>query len=123
MDCREVTAVKAFAAMTAALLLGGCVTEPPTLYTWGQYQDTIYEAYADPSHWPPERLADQLEQDLQQARAQNRELPPGWHAYLGSLYSQLGKYDLAVQELEREKADFPESAVLVDRLLANLARP
>ena len=38
------------------------------------------------------------------------------------LYFQLGKADQAQQELQSEKAEFPESAVFIDRLLANLSR-
>lgn len=50
-------------------------------------------------------------------------MPPGWHAHLGYLYYQVGKSDQARQELMTEKAEFPESAVFVDRLLANVKKP
>ena len=50
-------------------------------------------------------------------------MPPGWHAHLGYLYFELGKSDQARQEFETEKANFPESAVFMDRLLANLNKP
>jgi len=63
---------------------------------------------------------EKLEQDYQQARAANKPVPPGFHAYLGFLYFQLGKMDQAKQEFMTEKANFPESAVFMDRLLANL---
>jgi hypothetical protein len=49
-------------------------------------------------------------------------LPPGFHAHLGNLYYQMGKSDLALQEFQKEKAQFPESAVFMDRLIANLAK-
>jgi len=48
---------------------------------------------------------------------------PGFHAQLGYAYYELGKVDQARQEFETEKADFPESAVLMDRLLARLKKP
>jgi len=92
------------------------------MYAWGKYEDLIYAAYSNPGNMPPERQVEALEQDFQQARATNQRLPPGWHAHLGFLYSELGKPDQARQELQTEKAEFPESAVFVDRLLANLAK-
>ena len=101
-------------------LLTGCAA--PTHYTWGHYQSLVYATYAAPDKWPPERQIELLEQDYQQARAQNKPVPPGFHAYLGYLYFQLGRMDQARQEFETEKAQFPESAVLMDRLLANLAK-
>jgi len=50
-------------------------------------------------------------------------MPPGWHAHLGYLYYELGQRDQARQELLTEKAEFPESKVFMDRLLANLQKP
>lgn len=47
-------------------------------------------------------------------------MPPGFHAHLGYLYFQFGKFDQAWQELETEEAEFPESAVFINRLLTNL---
>ena len=89
-------------------LLTGCAA--PTLYSWGQYEDLVYVTYAAPGKAPAEM------------RAANKRVPPGWHAYLGYLYVQVGKVDEARRELETEKAEFPESAVFVDRLLANLKK-
>ena len=99
-------------------LLTGCTT--PTLYTWGHYEELIYASYAAPGKVSPEMQVEKLEQDYQQARAANKRMPPGYHAHLGYLYFQLGKADEARREFETEKADFPESAVFMNRLLANL---
>ena len=112
----------AAAALAALLLLGGCAT-PQTLYTWGNYEELIYASYSGEGKMPPERQVEALELDFQKARAANQRLPPGWHAHLGYLYYELGKQDQARQELQTEKAEFPESAVFTDRLLANLAKP
>ena len=100
------------------LLFAGCAS--PTLYTWGQYERLIYASYAAPGKVLPEMQVEKLEEDYQKARSANKRMPPGWHAHLGYLYFQLGKLDQAKQELETEKAEFPESAVFMDRLLANL---
>lgn len=103
------------------ILLTGCAS--PTLYTWGHYEDLIYASYAAPGSVSPEMQVGKLEEDYQKARAANKRMPPGFHAHLGYLYFQLGKSDQARQEFETEKAEFPESAVFMDRLLANLNRP
>lgn len=103
------------------VLLTGCASQ--TLYTWGHYEDLIYASYAAPGKVSPEMQVEKLEQDYQKARAENKRVPPGFHAHLGYLYFQLGKLDQAQQEFETEKANFPESAVFMDRLLANLKKP
>jgi hypothetical protein len=102
------------------VLLTGCAT--PTIYSWGQYENVIYAAYTTPDKMPVERQVELLEADYQKARSQNKPVPPGWHAHLGYLYYHLGKADQAKQEFETEKARFPESAVFMDRMLANLSK-
>jgi len=101
-------------------LLTGCST--PTTYSWGHYEQLIYTAYRTPDKMPAERQIEVLEMDYQKARSKNQPVPPGWHAYLGYLYFDLGKVDEARREFETEKAQFPESAVSMDRLLANLSK-
>lgn len=106
----------------AAALLVGCASQPPQLYYWGSYEELIYESYAAPDIATAQMQVDKLEQDYQEARAQNKRMPPGWHAHLGYLYFQLGKLGEAQRSFVSEKAEFPESAVLMDRMLANLRK-
>jgi hypothetical protein len=108
--------------MASALLLAGCAAPRP-LYTWGSYEELIYATYATPGKLGPQDEVNLLEKDYQQARADNTRMPPGWHAHLGYLYYELGKPDQARQELHTEEAEFPESKVFMDRLLANMQKP
>ena len=104
--------------LVSIALLMGCAT--PTLYSWGHYEELIYVSYAAPGKASPQMQVEKLEEDYQKARAENKRMPPGFHAHLGYLYFQLGEFDQAWQELETEKAEFPESAVFINRLLTNL---
>jgi hypothetical protein len=106
------------AALLGLALLTGCAS--PSLYSWGSYEGVVYATYAKPGAVPPERQIELLEQDYQKARSANKPVPPGFHAQLGYLYYQIGRLDQARQEFETEKANFPESAVFMDRLLARL---
>jgi len=106
-----------------ACALAGCATQRAQLYWWGDYEDVIYRSYTSPGKYPPEMQVETLEKDYQAARAANARMPPGWHAQLGYLYFQLGKTDQARQEFMTEKAEFPESALLMDRLLSHLSPP
>jgi len=102
----------------AVALTTGCA--PPTIYSWGRYETLVYVSYAHPDKAPPDSQVTRLEEDYQKARSKNKKVPPGFHAHLGSLYYQLGKTDQARQEFQTEKTEFPESTVMMDRLLANL---
>ena len=115
--------MRAVILAAGACLLVGCVARPPTIYSWGNYEELVYASYVSPQDLPAEKQVEVLEKDYQVARSANHRMPPGWHAHLATLYFQLGKGDQARQELLTEKAEFPESAVFVDRLIANLKRP
>jgi hypothetical protein len=105
------------------VLCAGCAPKIQTLYYWGSYEELIYASYAKPGAVPPETQIAGLEKDYQAARGKGKRMPPGWHAQLGSLYFQLGKKDEAQTEFRTEKADFPESAVLMERFLSGTAVP
>src|SRR3982074_814839 len=106
----------------ASLVLAGCAA-PQSRYEWGSYEEVVYASYLSHDDVPAEKQVELLEKDYQIARSTNKRMPPGWHAHMGYLYYQVGKGDQARQELATEKAEFPESAVFVNRLLANAGKP
>jgi hypothetical protein len=99
-------------------LVAGC--QSPNVYYWGHYEELVYVTYAKPGKLPPEAQVLKMEEDLQKAASAHQPVPPGFHAYLGYLDYQMGKPDLARQEFEKEKVQFPESAVFMDRMTTNL---
>ena len=115
--------MRALIVAAGVLWLAGCVSKPQMIYSWGSYEDLVYASYLSPQDLPAEKQVELLEKDYQLARSTNQRLPPGWHAHLAALYFEVGKPDQAHQELLTEKAEFPESGVFVDRLIANLKRP
>ena len=103
--------------LATSALLAGCQTK--SIYYGGHYEGVVYAIYNQPDKSSPEQLAAIMEQDEQKAASLNKPLLPGFHAQLGYLYAQMGKTDQARQEYEKEKQQFPESAVFMDRLLGN----
>lgn len=105
-----------FAALLPLLLLGGCAAPPTTLYDWGAYPQALAvqlrEAGGDAA-----RQASLLEEQLQRGVGAARAAPPGLHAHLALLHTQLGNEALALRHLEAEKALYPESAAYMDFLL------
>lgn len=100
----------------AASLLGGCASGPQTLYDWDQYQPRVYQYFQGDESSLEEQIAG-LEENIQQAHAKGRAVPPGFHAHLGLLYARLGREDQVRQQFETEKRLFPESAPFMDFLL------
>lgn len=104
-------------AVAGLFVLGGCASQQKTLYYWGDYQGQVYEYLKTTEGGDVSKQASILEQGAEQAAAENRPLPPGYHAQLGMLYYAEGKPDQAAEQLGLEKAQYPESTAFVDRLL------
>lgn len=105
-------------AIGCVVVLAGCA--PQTLYSWGSYEPMVYAMYATPDNATADIQIIRLEEDIQKARAKGNSLPPGFYAHLGYLYFQQGNIELARRAFETEKSAFPESAVLMDRMIATL---
>lgn len=103
----------------AGATLAGCAAPPKPLYQWERYQPQVYDYFKGQA---PEAQISALEEDLQKIKATGSQPPPGYHAQLGLLYSQVGNYDRVAQELAVEKDLYPESAVYMDFLLKKLIK-
>lgn len=104
----------------AGIAVAGC--QAPQHYYWGHYEDAVYVATVEPGTVTPNKQIDILRGDVREAAKKNQPLPPGFHANLGYLYFKVGDVENARLEFEAEKKQFPESTVLMDRMLGNLAR-
>jgi hypothetical protein len=100
----------------AAVLITGCASKPTTLYDWGAYPQAL-AVHLRESGGDAARQASLLEDQLQRAAGAARAAPPGLHAHLALLHTQLGNEALALRHLQAEKALYPESAAYMDFLL------
>jgi hypothetical protein len=100
----------------AALLLVGCASGPGPLYGWGPYPQALTQ-YLRATGGDAARQAALLEEQLQRNAAGKRANPPGLHAHLALLHTQLGNEETALRHLEAEKKLFPESTAYMDFLL------
>ena len=110
------------AAIATDSVLVGCVQAPKPLYHWEGFQGQLYEHFKADRSGPEEQLRI-LDAQAQKARASGAALPPGFRAHLAMIYLRLGRDGEARQELEAEKANFPESAPYMDFLLKRMRAP
>lgn len=109
-----------FSALLAGVaLITGCQSD---IYYWGHYENLLYSSYAKPDKVTPELQVRVMEEDAQKAAAASKPLPPGFHAHLGYEYYLMGKSDLALAEFQKEKAEFPESSIFMDRMISGLSK-
>lgn len=103
----------------ACIVMSGC-NAPKQTYYWGNYEPSTYALYSKPGKLDLQTQAQLLEQDLQKGEARHLLPAPGLHAQLGYVYFQMGRLDEARRQFSTEKELFPESAVLMDRMLSRL---
>jgi len=77
------------------------------------YEDSLERLYVKAS--PPEAEARLLQIIL--APDAKARVPPGVHAEYGFLLFQRGDYAGAIENFEKERRAFPESATLMDKLI------
>lgn len=114
--------LKLVAAIAMGSVLVGCAEAPKRLYHWEGFQGQLYEHFKADSSSPEEQLR-VLGAQVEKARASGAALPPGFRAHLAMIYIRLGRDGEAKQELEAEKANFPESAQYMDFLLKRMTAP
>ncbi len=99
-----------FFLLAGALFLSGCA---PTLYYWGDYNESLEQRYEKEN---PNR-AEQLLREQMTEYNTGKQVPPGMYADYGFLLYRRGDTGGAIAFFEKEKKTFPESALLMDKLI------
>lgn len=110
------------AGILLASQLTGCATPQPPLYHWGNYQQALYLHHQDGITQHAEQ-ANALEALIARAAASGTSVPPGVHAHLGMLYSEMGRDQEARHQLQLERQLFPESDHFISYLLSAQQEP
>jgi hypothetical protein len=103
-----------------SVLLLGTACAAPTLYYWGSYEDDLYRSYKNPEE--EGRFHASLLQIIQKSDQKAQKPPPGICAEYGYALYKDGKLEQAVAYLEREQREWPRSAPLMEKLIANMQR-
>jgi hypothetical protein len=93
-------------------LLAACATPPH--YQWGGYEQSLYSYYKSPAK------ADQYTLKLAEAVRRGEEqghVAPGLHAEYGYMLMNSGRKAEAIAEFESEKQRWPDSTLLMDRMI------
>lgn len=105
-------------AAASAALLQGCA--PRTLYRWGEYDDALYAHYKNPQD--REAFVERLRVVIDGAEQGGEKVPPGCYAEYGYALYEEGKYDEASRYFKLEREKWPESGVLMQKMIATADR-
>lgn len=100
------------------LAVTACTTPNPPKYNWGNYSPALVALDADPT------TAGDYEATLAKiVNDPQGKVPPGIYAEYGYVLQQQGNTSDAIAMYAREKNAWPESAFLMDKMIAALQAP
>jgi hypothetical protein len=88
------------------------------MYCWGNYSDSLYDCKKNPD---PETLAkhkEVLENIIEESKKRELRIPPNVSAELGYNYAAQNNNKKAIELFNLEKQIYPESSILMDRLIS-----
>lgn len=101
------------------LVLGGCASQPTSLYGWGHYEPSVYSYFKNES---PEKQITLLEKDRTDFQKTGAKAPPGFYAHLGLLYGKAGQVTTMNEMLAKEVDLYPESAQFINNVKTNFKK-
>ena len=101
-----------------AAALSACA--PQARYHWGQYDAALYRHYSSPQD--REQWVEALRTTILEAEQLGDKVPPGICAEYGYALFEEGQADASVPWFQREKETWPESTVLMDKMIRNAKR-
>lgn len=113
--------VQSLIAVAVGCAMSACA--PKTIYSWGHYEDLVYNTYATPGKADTTTQVAVLTEDIDKAQAAGKKVPPGVHAQLGFAYYQQGNPDAAMAQFKAEEQLYPESSRFIDGILKRMQQP
>lgn len=103
-----------------ATLLVGCAPTP--MYYWGDYSESIYAYRKEATEKNLLSHRDKLIGIIDISNERATRVPPGIYAELGYIYDRTNLYKEAVANFCKEEELYPESKILMDRLIEHIKK-
>lgn len=104
------------------LLVSGCASSG--LYEWGKYDESLYNYYKNPEN--EEKLFLSLEKVIKdvsnKSNSFQKPIAPGLYAEYGYLLLERGRYKDAITAFKEEKKTYPESSLLMDKMIKSASQ-
>ncbi|HET8540442.1 MAG TPA: DUF4810 domain-containing protein [Anaeromyxobacter sp.] len=106
------------AGAAVAAALSACVQQSG--YYWGNYDSALYQHYKNPQD--REAFIEALKTTILEAEQRGMKVPPGICAEYGYALFEEGQAAESLPWFQREKETWPESTVLMDKMIRNAQR-
>lgn len=111
----QVIILCAFAALSV-----GCAQKGKPMYNWCNYSDSLYTCKKNEGLETLAQHQAVLERIITESNERSMKVPPGVCAELGYVYAAQNRSQEAIGLFQQEKQTYPESALLMDRLISRV---
>jgi hypothetical protein len=111
-----------FARFLAILFCLGLTACTPSLYHWGEYEDSLYKRQIDTSEKGQVEAFKMLEVTIQEAEMKNYRVPPGVYADYGYFLFKQGRADEAITYFKKEAVTYKESQYLMESVISRIEK-
>ena len=112
--------MKYLITLSLLLLLASVGCQPPQIYSWGNYEGSLYTLMKDPTSL--DKYGRALQQQIQDGEGSGK-VPPGIYAEYGYFLMVTNQPKEAINCFEKEKQRWPESARFMDKMILNCKSP
>ncbi|HKK00797.1 MAG TPA: DUF4810 domain-containing protein [Desulfuromonadales bacterium] len=105
--------------LIVAFFAVGCAPKVKPMYYWGNYSQTLYSMKKNPGDKTTAAHQACLVQIIKDSEAHNTRVPPGVYGELGFMCMQEKKDQDAIKYFKTEETTYPESSVLMEKLIAS----
>lgn len=102
------------------VLITGVACSPPTLYQWGDYENSLYKLMKDPTSLT--KYGESLHEQITSAESKGK-VPPGIYAEYGYYLLTTQKNNDAIIWFEKEKSKWPESTFFMEKMILICKNP
>lgn len=95
----------------------GCVTSQKPMYYWGNYSSSLYGLKKNPGEETMNLHIKALDDIILKSKEMDLKVPPGIYAEYGMYLLQADKKAEAKEMFLAEKHIYPESSLLMDRMI------
>lgn len=103
----------------ATVVVYGC--GPNRMYNYGSYSNTLYDYRKDSTNENLLNHIKEMENIVVSSGEDGKRVPPGLFGEMGYMYLKNNDKNKAVEYFNREKALYPESVILMDRMIKTIA--
>jgi len=103
--------------LAISLSVISCATKKE-MYYWGNYSDSLYACKKKPGVETLVKHKEALENIVAESTKREMRIPPGVCAELGYIYAAQNNSKRAIELFNMEKKTYPESTLLMDRLIS-----